>query len=102
MKDLTIPIPNNGNIDTVEVDVMVGAKKIQYHFRVESFPWIDNGEDIEAINISQSFEKIERLKNIIRNYDNEWELIQIFTPRPKASHIQLLFRQKKRISKNGK
>ena len=99
MKDLTIPIPNDGNVDTVEVTVKVGAKKIQYHFRVESFPWIDDGEDIEAINISQSFEKIDRLKSIIRDYDNGWELIQIFTPRPKASHIQLLFRQKKRTTK---
>ena len=100
MKDLTIPIPNDGNVEMVEVNVNVGAKKIQYHFRVESFPWI-NEEDIdEEINITKSFEKIDRLKNIIKEYDNNWELIQIFTPRPKASHIQLLFRQRKKQKKN--
>ena len=46
--------------------------------------------------------KIDRLKKIITDYDDDWELIQIFTPRPKASHIQLLFRQKKRLVKKSK
>ena len=99
MKDLTIPIPNDGNIDMVEVAVKVGDKKIQYHFRVESFPWINEEEIEEEISITESFEKIDRLKNIIKEYDNNWELIQIFTPRPKASHIQLLFRQRKKLKK---
>ena len=101
MKDLTIPIPNDGNIDMVEVDVKVGDKKIQYHFRVESFPWINEKDIDEEINITESFEKIERLKNIIKEYNSNWELIQIFTPRPKASHIQLLFRQKKEPEMNN-
>lgn len=96
MKDLTIPIPNDGNIDTVEVEVKVGTKKIQHFFRVESFPWISNaGEELE--NINESFLKIERLKKIIKEYDHNWELIQIFTPAPNAKHIQLLFRQKKKL-----
>ena len=83
----------------VEVAVKVGDKKIQYHFRVESFPWINEEQIEEEISITESFEKIDRLKNIIKEYDNNWELIQIFTPRPKASHIQLLFRQRKKLKK---
>ena len=101
MKDLTIPIPNDGNTDRVEVQVKVGAKRIQYDFRVESFPWLSDEDINEEINITKSFEKIDHLKKIIREYNNGWELIQIFTPRPKAKNIQLLFRQKKSVKNKG-
>ena len=97
MKDLTIPIPNDGNTDTVEVEVKVGTKKIQYFFRIESFPWIDEQKYDQEVSISQSLEKIDRLRSIIKDYDNNWELIQIFTPKAEAQHIQLLFRQKKEL-----
>ncbi len=101
MKDLTIPIPNDGNTDRVEVQVKVGAKRIQYDFRVESFPWLSDEDINEEINITKSFEKIDHLKKLIREYNNGWELIQIFTPRPKAKNIQLLFRQKKSVKNKG-
>lgn len=32
MKDLTIPVPNDGNTDRVEVLVKVGSKKIQFNY----------------------------------------------------------------------
>jgi len=92
MKDLTIPIPNSGNTERIEVDVKVGIKKTNYQFRVESFPWIHHDDE----NLHPE-EKIEHLKQILRSYDNEWELIKIFTPPSDASHIQLLFRQKKKL-----
>lgn len=72
-------------------------KKIQFDFRVESFPWFGEEEIDDEININNSFEKIEHLKKIIKEYNNGWELIQIFTPRPKAQYIQLLFRKKKKL-----
>ena len=98
MKDLTIPIPNDGNVDTVEIEVKVGKKKIVYNFRVESFPWeIDEEPQAGSDNITNSLIKVERLKEIIRTYDNGWELIQIFTPKAAAKHIQLLFREKRKL-----
>ncbi|NOZ45790.1 MAG: hypothetical protein GXO79_03310 [Chlorobi bacterium] len=95
MKDLTIPIPNSGSADRIEVQVKLGAKKFQYDFRVESFPWVEDSMNESDLNIEKSFNKIEYLKKIIKDYDNNWELIQIFTPSNKSKHIQLLFRQKK-------
>lgn len=97
MKDLTIPIPNDGNVETVEIEVKVGVKKIQYNFRVESFPWkLDGSNQDKNDNITNSFLKVERLKDIIKNYDNGWELMEIFTPRSEAEYIQILFREKRK------
>ena len=104
MKDLTIPIPNDGNTDTVEITVKVGAKKINYNFKVETFPWeVDDdtlNNDID--DISNSLLKVEKLKNIIKDYDKKWELIQIFTPAPGAKNIQILFRERKQVKQSGK
>lgn len=86
MKDVTIPLVDFLEEQIAEVEVKINGKKRKYNFRIESFPWGTSDEDITN--------KINRLKENIESYGNEWELVQIFSPAEGAKHIQVLFKQK--------
>ena len=92
MKEICIPIPHFGEQQIAEVEVTVNGKKKKYNFRVESFPWLTETET--DTNISPTEVKINALRGLIETYDESWELVQIFTPREEATHIQVLFRQR--------
>jgi hypothetical protein len=96
MKDLSIPIPALMEGEQAEVHVTIGGKKIEYHFRVEAFPWDRNDElhEQHADELEKSLARITRLKNAINGYNKEWELIQIFNPSENAKFIQVLYRKK--------
>lgn len=96
MRDICIPVRNFEDDEIAEVTLTVGGKKIKYNFRVESFPWIadekfSEGDDEE---ISESLLKIFKLKDSIKKYDKDWELIQIYTPNENAKSIQVLYRKR--------
>lgn len=93
MKDLCIPVPNFAPEQIAELELTIGGKKIKYHFRVESFPWNVNETKNGQLD---SFEKIQRLREAIDNYDDDWELIQIYTPPENAEYIQILFRKRQK------
>lgn len=100
MKEICIPISNLGEDEIADVTVTIGGKKLSYSFRVESFPWgLDSEQQIADDEDTQhaTLEQIAMLRNSLASYDSGWELIQIFTPRVGASHIQVLYRKK-----NGK
>jgi len=99
MKEICIPISNLGEDEIADVTVTVGGKKMSYSFRVESFPWNVDSEEasLDDDAFHASIEQIIQLRSSISSYDNNWELIQIFTPRVGATHIQVLYRKK-----NGK
>ena len=88
MKDIVIPIPEFNEKEPVEVDVKIGKNKMNFYFRVVSFPW--ESDD----NETSSLMNIENLKREIKNYDKNWELIQIYTPGSNANKIQVLYRKK--------
>ena len=94
---ITIPLPHFGEDESAEVHVFIGGKKITYDFRIESFPWDMETLPPELANqdIPQSLAKIYQLKKAIAEYDNNWELLQIFTPAEGAKRIQVLYRQRK-------
>ncbi len=93
MKDVTIPLVDFLEEQIAEVEVKINGKKRKYSFRIESFPW--GVETVDGqIDDSSITEKIEKLRESIENYNNNWELVQIFSPAPDAKHIQVLFRQK--------
>ncbi len=96
MKDLCVPVSHFGDDEIAEISLTIGGRKSTYNFRVESFPW-EVEDELSRFDdqISLSLARIERLKNAIRNYDPEWELIQIFTPGEDSKHIQVLYRKKK-------
>jgi hypothetical protein len=99
MKEICIPVSNLGEDEIAEVTVTIGGKQLSYSFRVESFPWsIDSGKEVsEEETVHASLEQIAQLRSSLAGYDSGWELIQIFTPRAGATHIQVLYRKK-----NGK
>ncbi len=100
MKEICIPISNLGEDEIADVTVTIGGKKVSYSFRVESFPWSINPAQIGSDDDDTqhaTLEQITQLRNSLASYDSGWELIQIFTPRVGATHIQVLYRKK-----NGK
>jgi len=95
MKELCVPVLHFGENENAEISLKVGDRRTHYNFRVVSFPWevedeYSNGSD----ELSRSLARITRLKNAIKNYDPEWQLIQIYTPLEDAKFIQVLYRKK--------
>jgi len=95
MRDLCVPIPVFEENEHVEITLDYSGKKQKINYRVESFLW-DCEEDLflGGDQVSVSLARIERLKKSIREYDKDWELIQIFTPSENAKSIQVLYRKK--------
>lgn len=95
MNELNIPLPLFQDNQVAEVEVTVNGKKKKYSFRVESFPWLEEGNEIEPLEkISETALKIQRLKESIENYDKDWEIVQIYTPSAGSKYIQVLFRKR--------
>ncbi len=95
MNELNIPLPLFQDNQVAEVEVTVDGKKKKYSFRVESFPWLEEGNEIEPLEkISETALKIQRLKESIENYDKDWEIVQIYTPSAGSRYIQVLFRKR--------
>jgi len=96
MRDICIPVQNFQDDEIAEVTLTVGGREINYNFRVESFPWIadDKFPATDDAEISESLLKIFKLKEAIRTYDKDWELIQIYTPNENAKSIQVLYRKR--------
>ena len=95
MKDLCVPIPNFREHEIADIELKVGQERIQYSFRVESFPWdVEDDLTIGEDNISRSLARIHRLKKAIESYNPEWELIQIYNPNENARFIQVLYRRR--------
>ena len=97
MREICIPVPGFGEDQIAEVSLTVGGQRISYSYRVESFPWslegIPQPEDDDE-HEHATFEQIAMLRNTLASYDKGWELIQIYTPRKGATHIQVLYRKK--------
>lgn len=98
MKDLCVPIPNFGEQEIADIELKVGQERMQYSFRVESFPWdVEDDLTIDQDDISRSLARIHRLKKAIESYNPEWELIQIYNPNENARFIQVLYRRRRKI-----
>ncbi|MBN2012961.1 hypothetical protein JW960_26760 [candidate division KSB1 bacterium] len=91
MNELCIPLPYFDEHQIAEVLVTINGKKKKYNFRVESFPWQIDDDSVSNVGL---IDRIDSLKVNLKNYDQSWELIQIFTPKENAKYIQVLFRQK--------
>jgi hypothetical protein len=82
MTDICIPILHIGDQQIADVSVTIGGVEKKHNFRVEAFSWDNKHED-----------RIRTLKNNIENYDQDWELVQIYNPSAKAKFIHVLFRK---------
>ncbi|MPQ45965.1 hypothetical protein GCQ56_02990 [Marinifilum sp. N1E240] len=96
MREICVPIPFTDDNQVAEVEVKFKDKKINVQYRLESFSW-DVTDEMKAENddqITENLLKIYKLKQLIADYDSDWELIQIFTPTESSKYIQVLFRKK--------
>ena len=101
MREINIPLPNLDDEDNVDIEVSVGSHEKKYSYRLESIPWdpeADTEPESQKSNRQKkemnSSERIDRLKKVIKNYDKNWELIQIFAPLEKSLNIHILYRKK--------
>lgn len=97
MREICIPISDFGEDEIAEVTLTLGQKKVNYSFRVESFPWnldASKGEEDDSDGHHATVEQIMMLRGALASYDKSWELVQIFTPRKGATHIQVLYRKR--------
>lgn len=88
MKDINIPLPDFLEKQFAEIEVKINGKKRQYNFRIESFRWEPDEENLSVD------EKIKRLQVEIESYDKSWDLIQIFKPKENSKFVQVLYRRK--------
>ena len=96
LRELCVPVPHLQEEEIAEIILKIGKQEVNYHFRVESFPW-DHEDELSAggDELTRSLARITRLRKAIEGYDKEWELIQIFTPVEDSKFIQVLYRKKK-------
>ena len=95
MKEICIPIPHFGESQIAEVEVTVNGKKKKYNYRVESFKWAIRDDEKDLVNsMTETQIKIQNLRELLNQYDDTWEIVQIFTPKEGSEFIQVLFRQR--------
>ncbi len=85
MREVVITIPKADEDQNIEIEVKINGKKKKVSYRVEIVGFHDEKESSE--------EKVTTLQKVIREYDNNWELIQIGAP--KEDKIPIMFRKKK-------
>jgi hypothetical protein len=84
MREVVLSIPTLEAEQNVEIDVRINGRKKTLKYRVELIHW----EGTEPT----SEEKVTVLKHAIKEYDKNWELIQIGAP--DNEKIPLMFRKK--------
>lgn len=82
MSQICIPIPDLRKHPMVTLEVSIGGKKRVTNYRVESFQWDDD---------ERPGERIDRLRDFLKEYDESWELMQIGPP--DSGRISVTFRQ---------
>lgn len=84
MREVVLSIPTLDAEQNLEIDVRINGRKRTITYRVEIINW--EGTD------PTSEEKVTVLKHAIKEYDKDWELIQIGAPN--KDNIPLMFRKK--------
>lgn len=87
MREIAISIPTLEAEQNIEIDVRINGRNKTLKYRVEIIHWEDENPDTE--------QKVTTLRHYIKDYDKDWELIQIGAP--EKDRVPLMFR-----AKNGK
>ena len=83
MPSINIQLPAMDAESSIEIEVRVNGEKKKYHYRVEIFKWE---------GCKQSLTHAECLETMIKEYDDDWRVIQIGGP---TNHsIPVMFKQK--------
>lgn len=82
MSQICINVPPMKANQTINVEVTVDGRKQVMNYRVETFPWDNNLESVERIEVLRAF---------INEYESEWNLVQIGPP--DGALIPVMFKQ---------
>lgn len=86
MREVVLQIPTLEAEQNIDIDVKINGKKRTLHYRVEIIDWEDyNG---------QTADKVEVIKKVIKDYDRDWQLIEIGMPTDK--NIPIMFRKRQK------
>lgn len=92
MREVVLQIPTLEAQQNIDIDVKINGKKRTLHYRVEIIDWDDyNGETAD---------KVEVIKRVLKDYDKDWQLIQIGIPTDK--NIPIMFRKRQVYGKRGR
>lgn len=92
MREVVLQIPTLEAQQNIDIDVKINGKRRTLHYRVEIIDWDDyNGE---------SADKVEVIKRVLKDYDKDWQLIQIGIPTDR--NIPIMFRKRQVEGKRGR
>lgn len=84
MDHVCISIPSVSRERTVELAVTIDGQKRLVNYRVVTCDWTKGGTDTEH--------RMDTLRAFIRDFETQWELVQIGTPTPE-NLVPVMFRQ---------
>lgn len=84
MREIVLLVPDIDIEQNIEIEVRINGKKRTIQYRVELITW--EGDD------QQPKDRVSVLKHFIKDYDHDWELVEIGAPA--GEDIPLMFRRK--------
>lgn len=88
MNAISIQFPNVQGKHDIEVDVKIDGVRQQFSYRVDVFYW-DDWEEEENHNKEN---RVDCIKKIVSDYDDNWEVAQIGMPT--ETYIPITFMRK--------
>ena len=82
MPNVSVQLPMIEADQSIEITVTINGKQQRFNYRIEIFPW---SECREVVN------KADCLRQVIKNYDRHWQLIQI--GEATENDVTLMFKQ---------
>jgi hypothetical protein len=82
MPSINIQLPVMDAEKSIEIEVRINGERKRYNYRIEIFHWQDCPEPQKHA---------ECLREMIQNYDQQWQVIQIGGPTEK--NIPIMFKQ---------
>ncbi len=92
MREVVLQIPSLEAKQNIEIDVKINGKKRTLKYRVEIIEMESSETGAE--------ERVDILRRVIREYDKNWELINIGAP--SDTNIPIMFREKSVMAVNQK
>jgi hypothetical protein len=84
MKEVVLQIPTLEAEQNIEIEVKINGKKRKIIYHVEIVSWDDD--------VDSTVDKISVLRRKIKEFDQDWDLIQIGAPT--TEKIPIMFRKK--------
>jgi hypothetical protein len=84
MKEISLLIPTLESEQNIDIEVRINGKRRCLRYRVEIVSWDEKAQEGE--------DKVEVLRRVIREYDRNWQLVQIGAPTDKS--IPIMFRRR--------